>query len=840
MARREYKGAAVQTTLVSGITTSSSSLSLTAYTGWPTGSFTMIIDPGLAGEEKLLCTSQVSGTVTITTRGYDNTVPSAHTAGAVCYPAPMAKDFDEANLHVNSDLSAHTATTSAQLASIMSDETGSGSLVFATSPNLVTPAIGSAGATFAGSTSGTTTLKATATASGTVTIPAVTGNVVTTGDSGTVTSAMIADATIVNADVSTSAAIAYSKLNLSNSIVTGDITNNTIVDADINASAAITATKIAGTAVTQADTGTVTSAMIANGTIVDADINSAAAITFTKLATPTADFAMGSHKITGVTDPTSNQDAATKAYADLMIPLAQRAAANGVATLDSSGLIPTSQLPPLAITDTFVVATQVAMLALDAQVGDVAVRTDQNKSYILKTAGASTLANWQELLTPTDSVLSVDGLTGAVDLSSTYATVANAANKLPLAGGTMSGAIAMGTNKITGAGNPTANQDVATKYYVDNVTTAPSNLTGPITSTGSATAIASQTGTGTKFVMDTSPTLITPVLGVATATSINGTTIPTSKTLVATDSATYVVPSQTSNANRLLTTDGTSTSWAVPNAAMANLMGYTSTATAATTTTLTNTSTYYQQFTGSTTQTVKLPVTSTLTTGWTFHIVNNSTGNLSVVSSGSNAVITVVPNTTAMVTCIGTAATTAADWESGITDFSTYTGTGNVVMATSPTLTTPVISSITNTGTITLPTTTTTLVGTDTTDTLTNKTLTSPVINTPKIASTYTAKTAAYTFASGDEGNMFSMNNAATQQFNIPTDATFNFAIGTEINVFWITGAGQPTIGAATPGTTTLISTGATSATPKLRVANSGATIKKLAANSWICFGDIA
>ena len=113
-------------------------------------------------------------------------------------------------------------------------------------------------------------------------------------------------------------------------------------------------------------------------------------------------------------------------------------------------------------------------------------------------------------------------------------------------------------------------------------------------------------------------------------------------------------------------------------------------------------------------------------------------------------------------------------------------------------------------------------------------------IDPDNIASTYTAKTASYTFASGDEGNIFSMNNAATQQFNIPTDATFNFAIGTEINVFWITGAGQPTIGAVTPGTTTVISTGATSATPKLRVANSGATCKKLAANSWIVFGDIA
>jgi len=154
--------------------------------------------------------------------------------------------------------------------------------------------------------------------------------------------------------------------------------------------------------------------------------------------------------------------------------------------------------------------------------------------------------------------------------------------------------------------------------------------------------------------------------------------------------------------------------------------------------------------------------------------------------------------------------------------------------------TAPTLASVTNGGTVTIPSGADTLVARTSTDTLTNKTLTTPVINSPKISSTYTAKTAAYTFASGDEGNLFSMNNAATQQFNIPTDATFNFAVGTEINVFWITGAGQPTIGAVTTGTTTVISTGATSATPKLRVANSGATCKKLAANSWIVFGDIS
>ena len=159
---------------------------------------------------------------------------------------------------------------------------------------------------------------------------------------------------------------------------------------------------------------------------------------------------------------------------------------------------------------------------------------------------------------------------------------------------------------------------------------------------------------------------------------------------------------------------------------------------------------------------------------------------------------------------------------------------------TNKTLTAPIISTISNTGTLTLPTSTDTLVGKATTDTLTNKTLTSPIINTPKTYIGYTAKTAAYTIASGDEGYLFSMNNAATQQFNIPTDATFNFAVGTEIHFVWITGAGQPTIGATTPGTTTVISTGATSATPKLRVVNSAASAIKLSANNWLVVGDLA
>ncbi len=65
-----------------------------------------------------------------------------------------------------------------------------------------------------------------------------------------------------------------------------------------------------------------------------------------------------------------------------------------------------------------------------------------------------------------------------------------------------------------------ANLCVDRAALADTVTTD-ANLTGPITSVGNATSIASQTGTGTKFVVDTSPTLVTPIIGVATGTSLD-------------------------------------------------------------------------------------------------------------------------------------------------------------------------------------------------------------------------------------------------------------------------------------------------------------------------------
>ena len=89
---------------------------------------------------------------------------------------------------------------------------------------------------------------------------------------------------------------------------------------------------------------------------------------------------------------------------------------NGYASLDAGGKVPSAQLPAIAMVDVFVVASEVAQLALTVEEGDVCVRTDLSRSYIALNDDNITMADWQELLTPTDAVLSVNGLTGAVTL----------------------------------------------------------------------------------------------------------------------------------------------------------------------------------------------------------------------------------------------------------------------------------------------------------------------------------------------------------------------------------------------------------------------------------------
>lgn len=93
--------------------------------------------------------------------------------------------------------------------------------------------------------------------------------------------------------------------------------------------------------------------------------------------------------------------------------------AGNVPMLGADGKLDTAVLPAIALTSTYTVKSQAEMLALNAQEGDVAIRTDENKTYILSGSNPAVLSNWVELLTPNCKILSVNGKTGVVVLSTT-------------------------------------------------------------------------------------------------------------------------------------------------------------------------------------------------------------------------------------------------------------------------------------------------------------------------------------------------------------------------------------------------------------------------------------
>lgn len=98
---------------------------------------------------------------------------------------------------------------------------------------------------------------------------------------------------------------------------------------------------------------------------------------------------------------------------------------------------------------------------------------------------------------------------------------------------------------------------------------------------------------------------------------------------------------------------------------------------------------------------------------------------------------------------------------------------------------------------------------------------------------------ATYTLASTDQYQVLILtSNASTKTVSIPTDATTNFGVGTAITIL-NTGAGLLTINAVTPGTTTVTSAGATSASPTVSQHNAAVCIKT-AANTWRVVGSIA
>lgn len=200
------------------------------------------------------------------------------------------------------------------------------------------------------------------------------------------------------------------------------------------------------------------------------------------------------------------------------------------------------------------------------------------------------------------------------------------------------------------------------------------------------------------------------------------------------------------------------------NATAVNFIeGYTTTVNAAGTTTLTVASNYKQYFTGSSNQTVALPVATTLVNGQSFQIVNTSTGAVTVQTSGGNTLIIVAGGTSAIVTCINTAGGTGtASWSSSYLGHSISSGK-------KVTLNNTMVFSGTDNTTMTFPSTTATIGRTDAAQTFTGTQTYSNAVNYTNNAITASGNAATVPITA--RVHTVTNNSAATLTITMTTGA---------------------------------------------------------------------
>jgi hypothetical protein len=120
-----------------------------------------------------------------------------------------------------------------------------------------------------------------------------------------------------------------------------------------------------------------------------------------------------------------------------------------------------------------------------------------------------------------------------------------------------------------------------------------------------------------------------------------------------------------------------------------------------------------------------------------------------------------------------------------------------------------------------------------TAQTLTNKTLTSPLINLGINAQTGTT----YTTVLADNGKLTTLTNAAAIAVTIPPNSSVAYPVGAQINMAQL-GAGQVTVSGGSG--VTVVSTGATAASPKARAQYSTLTAVQTSTDNWLIMGDIS
>ena len=152
-------------------------------------------------------------------------------------------------------------------------------------------------------------------------------------------------------------------------------------------------------------------------------------------------------------------------------PLSEKGNAGGYASLDSSGFVPVSQLPPTAKITVNAVADQAARLALSVEAGDIAIQSDNGTTYVLSQSPASTNANWKEISATAAIASAVSAhesdTTNVHGITDTAALVTLDANQT-LTAKTLASATLTGTPTAPTASAGTDTAQIATTAFVQD------------------------------------------------------------------------------------------------------------------------------------------------------------------------------------------------------------------------------------------------------------------------------------------------------------------------------------------------------------------------------------
>jgi len=520
--QRNYSAIAVETTLTASISASSQGASGTiivgSVAGYPsTVPYTLVLDPDTSREEVITVTA-TSGTTLTVLRGQDNTQAVAHSAGSSVRHAVSARDFKEAKTHeaargYDSDQTIMDLANQTHVHGIV---TGEGVVVG--------------------------TLKTQSLSNKTLVSPTITGT------PGIATSIVFEGST-------------------------EDAYETTLTVTDPTADRTITLPNATGNVVLDTATQTLTNKTLTSPTI------------------------SGSPVITGLSSAgMSASSAAPKDYVDSILGSATAASTSAASAATSASSAATSASS--AATSASNAATSATTSANSASAAATSATSAAASATAAATSATSSAASATAAATSATSAAA-----SATTAANSVATIATyASNAATSATSAATSATAAATSATSAAASATAAAssatDAATTYdnfddrYLGSKTSAPTVdndgntlLVGAIYWNSTLNNMYVWSGSTWVQIATTSvytaPTLGSTTIGSgATVSNVNGltinsTTIPSSKTLVATDSTVYVVPSQSGQSGKYLTTDGTTSSWGTVSSYLAPTLGTT-------------------------------------------------------------------------------------------------------------------------------------------------------------------------------------------------------------------------------------------------------------------------